>query len=656
MATFADITNHWAQAFIAALADRGLISGFPDGSFQPDRPLTRAQFAALLVRSVDRPSVRSPRSFRDVAANHWARAAIQQAWERGLLSGYPDGSFRPDATIVRADVLVALVNGLGLTGGETLDLSRFFDDAGAIATYARQPVQRALHRRLVANFPNLRQLRPSQASSRAEVATMLYQALVADRNFPAIDSPYLVEPGEPPPQLVNLSHRRELRAAWIASVWNVNWPSKAGLSSAQQQAELVTLLDRAAAARLNAIFLQIRPEGDALYDSSIEPWSRWLTGTQGRAPNPYYDPLAFAIEQCRQRNLELHAWFNPYRARTSLNAPIGTGNHVEAVYPNAVYTYGTQRWMDPGLPEVQNRAVDVVLDVVRRYDIDGIHLDDYFYPYPVEGQEFPDRQTYWSWGGGKTLADWRRDNVNKLVKRLSEQIRSVKPWVKFGISPFGIYRPGEPAGIVGLDQYDRLFADPKWWLKAGWLDYVAPQLYWRIDQTAQSYRTLLNWWVQIANGAHVYPGNNLDKLGSSSAWSVAEFEQQITLTRELAAQRALGNAFYNIEPIAENRQGFADQLRQELYAQPALPPVLRATGNPPSPPTGVRVNGGELTWAAGGEGLRGWALYRQQGNSWTLDRLLAAGARSLALGAGTYALCAVDRSARESQGVVVTLR
>jgi hypothetical protein len=207
-----------------------------------------------------------------------------------------------------------------------------------------------------------------------------------------------------------------------------------------------------------------------------------------------------------------------------------------------------------------------------------------------------------------------------------------------------------------LDQYDRLFADPKWWLKAGWLDYVAPQLYWRIDQTAQSYRTLLNWWVQIANGAHVYPGNNLDKLGSSSAWSVAEFEQQITLTRELAAQRALGNAFYNIEPIAENRQGFADQLRQELYAQPTWPPVLRATGNPPSSPTGVRVNGGELTWAGGGEGLRGWALYRQQGNSWTLDRLLAAGARSLALGAGTYALCAVDRSARESQGVVVTLR
>lgn len=652
---FADITNHWARLFIEALTDRGLISGFPDGSFQPDRPLTRAQFASLLVRSLDRPRVRAARSFRDVPANHWARGAIAQAWERGLLSGYPDGSFRPDATILRADVLVALVNGLGLTGGEAIELGRFFDDAGAIAAYAQQPVRRALQNGLVVNFPNLRQLRPSQASSRAEVAATLYQALRAINGWGAIDSPHLVEPDAPPPTTVSLSHRREFRAAWIASVWNVNWPSKPGLSSAQQQAELVTLLDRAAAARLNAIFLQIRPEGDALYDSEIEPWSRWLTGTQGKAPNPYYDPLAFAIEQCRQRNLELHAWFNPYRARTSLNAPAGTGNHAEAVYPNAVYTYGTQRWMDPGIPEIQNRAVDVVLDVVRRYDIDGIHLDDYFYPYPVEGQDFPDQQTYWSWGGGKSVADWRRDNVNKLVRRLSEQIRSLKPWVKFGISPFGIYRPGQPAGIVGLDQYDRLYADPKWWLKAGWLDYVAPQLYWRIDQTAQSYRTLLNWWVQVANGAHVYPGNNLDKLGSSSAWSAAEFERQIALTRELAAQRALGNAFYNIEPIVDNRQGFADQLRTEIYAQAALTPVLRATGNPPNPPTGVTAANGTLSWN-GGQGLRGWSLYRQQGSSWVLDRLLPAEARSATLNPGTYALCAVDRSTRESQGVVMTLR
>ena len=652
---FADITNHWARLFIEGLTDRGLISGFPDGSFQPDRPLTRAQFASLLVRAIDKPVVRPARNFRDVPANHWARGAIAQAWERGLLSGYPDGSFRPDATILRADVLVALVNGLGLTGGEAIDLGRFFDDAGAIATYAQQPVRRALQNELVVNFPNLRQLRPNQASSRAEVAATLYQALRALNGWGAIDSPNIVEPDAPPPATVSLSHRREFRAAWIASVWNVNWPSKPGLSSAQQQAELVTLLDRAAAARLNAIFLQIRPEGDALYDSAIEPWSRWLTGTQGKAPNPYYDPLAFAIEQCHQRNLELHAWFNPYRARTSLNAPAGTGKHVEAVYPNAVYTYGTQRWMDPGVPEVQNRAVDVVLDVVRRYDIDGIHLDDYFYPYPIEGTDFPDQQTYWSWGGGKSVADWRRDNVNKLVRRLSEQIRSVKSWVKFGISPFGIYRPGQPAGIVGLDQYDRLYADPKWWLKAGWLDYVAPQLYWRVDQTAQSYRTLLNWWVQVANGAHVYPGNNLDKLGSSSAWSAAEFERQIAITRELAAQKALGNAFYNIEPIVDNRQGFADQLRTEIYAQASLVPVLKATGNPPTPPTGVTAANGTLSWSGGGDGLRGWSLYRQQGGSWTLDRLLPAGVRSVALNPGTYALCAVDRSARESQGIVARL-
>lgn len=659
-----DIGGHWARAFIEALANRNIISGFPDGTFRPDGLLTRAQFAALLRNAFNRPKIRDAVQFRDVAARHWSYDAIRTAYETGFLSGYPNQYFRPDYNIPRVQVLVALINGLGKTAVDLSPdrLDQLFDDASAIPNYGINQVTVAAELGVIVNYPDLKRLDPNRPATRAEVAVMLYQMLRTVETLPAIDSPYLVQAVAPaPPGTVAVSHAREFRAAWIASVWNINWPSRPALPSDRQKSELTAILDRLASLNFNAVILQVRPEGDALYASNFEPWSRWLTGTQGNPPSPYYDPLEFAIAECRKRNLELHAWFNPYRARSSTNAPAGVAPHVEAVYPNAVYTYGTQRWMDPGLKEVQNRTYDTIMDVVRRYDIDGIHLDDYFYPYPIPNLEFPDRQTYYSWGGGRSIEDWRRHNVNTMVQRLANGIRSLKPHIKFGISPFGIYRPGQPSGIVGLDQYSALFADPKYWLAEGWLDYVAPQLYWRTDQSAQSYSALLQWWLETSapKNTHVYPGNNLIQLGSTTAWSTAEFERQIQLVRDRADQRGLGNIFYNVAPLLENRSGINDRLRNGPYARPALPPVLKNMGDAPTPPASLSADGRTLRWtaaAASSGDLRQWTLYRQGTTGWILDRVLgAASASATVTTSGTYALCAVDRTGRESAGRTVTL-
>ncbi|MDP9348286.1 MAG: family 10 glycosylhydrolase, partial [Gemmatimonadota bacterium] len=283
---------------------------------------------------------------------------------------------------------------------------------------------------------------------------------------------------------------------WVASVANIDWPSRPGLSVAQQQAELLLILDRCAALRMNAVVLQVRPAADALYRSPHEPWSEYLTGEQGRDPG--YDPLEFAIAEAHRRGLELHAWFNPYRARhPSARAPNAPG-HVSRTRPEWVKSYGRNLWMDPGEPAVQDQTVRVILDVVRRYDVDGVHLDDYFYPYPENDPAtrqplpFPDSASYARYqaaGGRLGRDDWRRSNVDGLVQRLHREIRSAKPWVRFGISPFSIWRAGFPAGVRGFDPYEQLYADSRKWLVNGWVDYFAPQLYQPIGHTAQGYPT-----------------------------------------------------------------------------------------------------------------------------------------------------------------------
>ncbi|HEX9938601.1 MAG TPA: family 10 glycosylhydrolase, partial [Longimicrobium sp.] len=301
------------------------------------------------------------------------------------------------------------------------------------------------------------------------------------------------------------SVRREFRGVWIATVANIDWPSRPGLPADSQRAELIALLDRAQALRLNAIVFQIRPAGDALYRSQLEPWSEYLTGAQGTPPSDGYDPLEFAITESHRRGMQLHAWFNPYRARHMSAKTPEAANHISRTHPEVVKQYGRYLWMDPGEPRVQDHSMAVILDVVRRYDVDGVHIDDYFYPYPERdsatggNREFPDEASwrrYQAGGGRLSRDDWRRNNVDRFVERMYREVHQVKPWVQVGISPFGIWRPGYPAQITaGLDQYAGLYADARKWLREGWTDYFVPQLYWPIARTGQSYPVLLDWWA-----------------------------------------------------------------------------------------------------------------------------------------------------------------
>lgn len=379
----------------------------------------------------------------------------------------------------------------------------------------------------------------------------------------------------PPPVM------REFRGLWVATVANMDWPSRPGLSTADQQHELLAILDRAAEIGMNAIILQVRPEADALYASRYEPWSRFLTGRQGRAPDPLWDPLAFAVAEAHKRGLELHAWFNPYRAAYWKDSSRAR-THVSRRRPGLVVPYGRYLWMDPGKPEVRERMIRVVLDVIRRYDVDGVHIDDYFYPYPETDSagrkiDFPDAATYATYrrrGGSLSRADWRRRNVNTLVRELYAAVKGEKMWVKVGISPFGIWRPGVPSGTTaGVDQYDELYSDSRKWLRDGTLDYVAPQLYWPIEPAEQSYPALLRWWTdESVKRRHVWPGLALYKLPVSGPkhMSADDIVREMFLTRETPG--ASGHVLFNASVLMDNVDGIADRLAA-MYAEPAIMPA-----------------------------------------------------------------------------------
>ena len=377
---------------------------------------------------------------------------------------------------------------------------------------------------------------------------------------------------------------REFRAAWIATVDNMDWPSRAGLSSSDQKRELLAMFDRLVELRMNAVILQVRPAADALYASDLEPWSEYLTGQMGRAPEPFYDPLTFAVAEAHKRGLELHVWINPYRARYSTKRP-ASRDHIVRTNPGLVRKYGPYVWMDPGDPAVRERTKRVVLDLVRRYDIDAVHMDDYFYPYPETERvrrklreiPFPDNATYKRYqksGGRLGREDWRRQNVDLLVKELYDGVHAVKPLVRFGISPFGIWRPGHPASVRGLDQYAVLYADAKKWLNEGWLDYITPQLYWAVDKPQQRYDLLLEWWAQQnLKGRHLWPGNYTSKVAftNSSAFRTSEILEQIRLTR--AQPGATGNVHFSMKVFLQDPDNLNERLAREAYAYPALVPA-----------------------------------------------------------------------------------
>ena len=360
--------------------------------------------------------------------------------------------------------------------------------------------------------------------------------------------------------------RAEFRGAWISSVYNINFPSDAGQSAGTQKARGIRLLDAARAAGLNAVLLQVRPESDALYASPIEPWSRYLTGTQGRSPG--YDPLAFFIAEAKKRGIAVHAWLNPYRAAANAGQP-RSENHISKKFPQFAYKVGSVLWMDPGSPQVQRRIVDVARDLVKRYDIAGVHLDDYFYPYPKDNGDvypFPDDKTYAAYraaGGALDRADWRRANVNTLVRALGEAVRSTRTGVVFGVSPFGIYTKGSPPDVkAGVDQYHQLYSDPVTWMREGWVDYIAPQLYWA-EGGPQSFSSLLRWWrsPQVnPRGVPVWPGIAVDRL-SSHGWRVSEIATQLALEKTIAPRGRGGFLLWNIGPVAKDTQGVVSVIR-----------------------------------------------------------------------------------------------
>jgi uncharacterized lipoprotein YddW (UPF0748 family) len=354
----------------------------------------------------------------------------------------------------------------------------------------------------------------------------------------------------------------EFRGAWVASVHNLDWPSRPGLSAAEQKAELRTILNRAADLKLNAILLQVRPASDALYASRHEPWSAFLSGEQGVGPG--YDPLAYAISEAHARGIALHAWVNPFRAATGSKAP-PAANHVSRRHPEWIRTYAGQKWVDPGEPEARRYVLDVILDIVRRYDIDGLHIDDYFYPYPKGGADFPDGATWARHGAGSGLskADWRRRNINRFVADMYRAVKAEKPSVKVGISPFGIWRPGVPATTEAqLDCYGQLFADSRKWLAEGWCDYLAPQLYWSCEPAKQSFPVLLKWWrAQSTAGKPIWPGIAPDRIGSSRPAS--EIARQIALTREGTAQP--GHIHWSMKALMRDQGGVSTLLKQEVY-------------------------------------------------------------------------------------------
>jgi len=419
---------------------------------------------------------------------------------------------------------------------------------------------------------------------------------------------------------------REFRAAWMATVFNLDWPSKPGLPPGEQRAQLASQLDEAARLRLNAVIFQVRPSGDAVYASSLEPWSGFVSGAVGRSPG--YDPLAFAVREAHRRGLELHAWFNPFRARASKSfAP--AGNHLAVRRSEWTRAYAGGLWFDPGEPGVREHTIRVISDVARRYAVDGIHIDDYFYPYPPPGANgmgvngFPDGATFAKYGRGMTRSAWRRSNVDAFVSGLYRSIKSVRPAAKVGISPFGIWRPGVPASIQGkLDGYEYLAADSRGWLARGWCDYMAPQLYWSIQPPEQSFDTLLRWWHQQNQaGRHVWPGMAIDRIGPKRP--AREIVNQIALTRAVAPRGRAGGCHWALKGLRQNRGRIQDALLTGPYASRAAVPASPWLGAAvPEPPNAV-CQGGILRITAPADAA--WiAVQAWDEADWLLAELLPA--------------------------------
>lgn len=393
---------------------------------------------------------------------------------------------------------------------------------------------------------------------------------------------------------------REFRAVWVATVANIDWPSKKGLSVEEQKAEFIKLADMHHKNGMNALIVQVRPAADAFYNSDLEPWSEYLMGEQGKAPTPTYDPLKFMIEETHKRCMEFHAWFNPYRVVVDSKNKNLSENHICNKHPEWLLKYGNREYFDPGIPAARDFTVKVIKDVVKRYDVDAIHFDDYFYPYKIWKKEFPDTASFAKYKGEytkETKDDWRRNNVNTIIKMLNDTIKSVKPYVKFGISPFGVWRnkdkdPKGSATKAGQTNYDDLYADVLLWLKEGWIDYILPQVYWHIGKKVADYKIITDWWCNNHFNKHLYIGHGvyrMDKKSKTKAWRKKdEIIKQIELNRE--KPEILGSAYFSSKTFFKNPRKINKRLKKRVYKYAALvPPMPELDDKAPDSPEGIKV-------------------------------------------------------------------
>jgi uncharacterized lipoprotein YddW (UPF0748 family) len=417
----------------------------------------------------------------------------------------------------------------------------------------------------------------------------------------------------------------EFRAVWVATVENIDWPSKKGLPVEQQKDEFIRLIDMHKRNGMNAVVMQIRPVSDAFYPSQYEPWSEYLNGKQGLPPTPYYDPLLFMIEETHKRAMEFHAWLNPYRAVFSVSRSSIAPSHVSRLFPQWFVTYGNTKYYDPGLPQVREHVNRVVRDIVSRYDLDAIHFDDYFYPYKIPGKEFPDGASYAKYGNGMNRDDWRRSNVDTIIKMLGESIKSVNPRVKFGISPFGVGAIKTKIPGAAQQRRDPLITTSYtptycYGSKKGWIDYITPQFYWEIGHKLCDYNVLLDWWSKNSFGKQVFIGHGIYRINEdrSPAWkSKNEIPNQIKALRQ--NPNVQGSVYFSSKTFSRNPNGWNDSLQNNYYKYPALPPPMRWIDNvPPVKPLMERVNRGTIRlFYRGAEPIKGFAVYAVPYNTFT---------------------------------------
>ncbi|MFK7912154.1 MAG: glycoside hydrolase family 10 protein [Akkermansiaceae bacterium] len=444
---------------------------------------------------------------------------------------------------------------------------------------------------------------------------------------------------------------REFRGAWVACVYNIDWPSRKGLSASAQQGELRAMLDQMARLKMNAIIFQVRPNADALYRSSLEPWSPWLTGTMGRSPG--YDPLAYCIAQAHARGIEVHAWFNPYRASPSASMPVSS-KHITRTHPSLIRKFKSYKWMDPAHRTTQQRALSVILDVTRRYDVDGIHIDDYFYPYPDVAKNGRPKQIF---PDGKSPSQ-RRSYVDSFVSNMYSSVKKTKPWVRVGISPFGIWKPGVPSGTTAsINAYEHLAADSRKWLQKGWCDYLSPQLYWRISGP-QSYTRLLSWW-RGQGRRPVWPGIATSRINSTEdpGRPASEIINQLQLSRTIGRNYA-GHVHWSMKALRQNRGGISTELAKKSYTTAALVPPMPwiSSKKPPSP--GLRASRSRSGVTAKWSSVRGaskYAIQARYGRNWFTTHVVPASSNSVTLSGSPDAIAvrSVDRYGTTSSPSVV---